>query len=268
MGAPRKWSPGILTSADIIAGHLVTTKYGPNLDTENRVRADYQAFCKMNRLTREEGYELFIGQMINASLAAGTIKDYVEFVVKGDRGTCAYVAKKAVRALQGNTLTGHAPDITLATGTHIIEWAKKSAPESAEQLWLFLATGQRRVDIHRLKSSSVNLKRKKTLTIKWLWTKGIHRIQHRREIIFPIEDLPDAPSTLEHTLRSKSHPFECSVKKINETIAKSGHKATTGSFRRLFSHRIDEYCRKNGLQKMDMMLHQSASMVKAFYDFK
>ena len=183
----------------------------------------------MNRLTREEGYECFIGQMVNASLAAGTIKDYVEFVVKGDRGTCAYVAKKAVRALQGNTLTGHAPDITLATGAHITEWAKKNAPESAEQLWLLLATGQRRVDIHRFRPSSVNLKRKKTLTIKWLWTKGIHRIQHRREIIFPIEDLPDAPSTLEHTLRNKSRPFECSVKKINGVSVDYSHTALTST---------------------------------------
>ena len=261
----------MLTTADIVTGAVAMQKYGPDLATHARVQEDYRKFCRLNRLAREEGYEPCVGQMKNAGLAAGTIRDYIEIAAKGDKSTAAYVAKKAVRAMQTDSQTGHAADITLTQASEIITRAKKEAPEVAEPLWLLLATGQRRVDIHRLHPESVKMIRKKTLAVKWLWTKGIQKIQHRREVIFPINDLPDAPGTLAQTLESsvkaRTKPFECTVQKLNAVMKKMGFRATTGSFRRLFSDRIEAYCKRTGIAKQAMMLHQSDSMDKAFYSF-
>lgn len=265
MGRPRKWTPRRLTTADVVAGAVVLKKYGPDLATNERVRADYLKFCKLNRLTSEEGYEPWIGQMRNSGLSGGTIQTYMEAATQGDKSTSAYVAMKAASALHANSLTGHARDIDLATGVAIIEAAKAKAPGQAQQLWMLLATGQRRVDIHRLHPQSVKIQRKRKLTVKWMWTKGIRKIAHRREVTFPLEGLPDAPPELEQTLMSKKAPFECSVAVLNRCIKKLGYQATTGSFRRLYSDRIEAYCKKNNIPKADMMLHRDDTMDKAFY---
>jgi len=267
MGRPRKWTPTVVSAADIVAGAIVARKYGPDLSTAARVRADFRTFCRINRLTPDEAYEPWVGQMRNSGLASGTIREYVEAVTQGERSTAAYIISKAAGALHTDSPTSHATDIDHTTGCAIIESAKKDAPEHAQQLWLLLATGQRRVDIHRLHPQSVKIVRRKTLTVKWLWTKGIQKVSRRREITFPIEDLPDAPKGLEVALQAKRAPFECSVAVLNKCIKRLGFEATTGSFRRLYSARIDAYCIKKGIPKQDMMLHQSAETDKAFYRF-
>jgi hypothetical protein len=215
-----------------------------------------------------------MGQMHNAGLSAGTIRDYIEFVTKGDRSTESYVAKKASKAQHTDSITGHAPDITLQEASAIINRAKVEYPAEAEPLWMLLSTGQRRVDIHRLRPTSVKLTMKgrmKFITIKWLWTKGIQKIEQRRELSFPLQGLPEPPvdfeKNLQEAMKSKKAPYECSVAKLNGVIKKMGFRATTGTFRRLFSDRIEEYCNENNIAKEDMMLHASKKMDRAFYSF-
>jgi integrase len=182
-----------------------------NLRSEERVRSDFKTFCQLNRLAREEAYEAAVGQMRIAGLSAGTIRNYIAIVAGADRSVGAYVAKKATECFQADTVSGHAADITLEQGNAIVRAAVAAAPEHAEQLWMLLATGQRRVDVHRLRPESVKLG-KKSMIVKFLWTKGIRQIKHRRIVEFPLAGVTAPPSSIVKTLMSPRPPFECTSK--------------------------------------------------------
>ena len=101
MGRPRKWQPAKLTRRDILAGEIVISKYGPDISLETHLKQDFKSFCQMNRLSKEEAYAPIIGQMKNAGLAAGSIKNYVDVVTRGDQSVAAYTAKRATE-IQGH----------------------------------------------------------------------------------------------------------------------------------------------------------------------
>lgn len=271
MGRPRKWVPRRVTAADRVAGHAVVVKYGPDLRLEKRLSDDFRSFCILNRLTREEAYVPFIGQLRNSKVAAGTVKNYVEIVSRGDRSTEAYLARRSTECMQTNTPTGHAADIDLKTANSIIVAAKKRYPQHAPSIWMMLATGCRRIDVHRLRPESVKLT-KANIVVKFLWTKGIRKIRHRRTVTLPLRGIASPPTNMQTLLSGKRAPFECSVNTLNkvlkELVSKDpGVRCTTGSFRRLFSRRIEEYCKKKGLKKKDLLLHRSEDMDEAFYSF-
>ena len=266
MGRPRKWQPAKLTRRDILAGEIVISKYGPDLTLETRLKQDFKSFCRMNRLSKEEAYAPIIGQMKNAGLVAGSIKNYVDVVTRGDRSAAAYTAKRATECMQADTISGHAVDLSLPQANKYIDMIKKRKPTVAPSLWMLLATGGRRIDIHRLHPECVK-KTKNFLVVKFLWTKGIRKISHRRIVQLPLDGLTAPPGGMLKLLKTKKKPFECSVAELNQALKSVGCMATTGSFRRLFSRRIALYCTNNNLDKKDLMLHRSKDMDAAFYSF-
>lgn len=231
-------------------------RFGPDMQLEERLQKEYKIFCCMNRLTREQGYIPFIGQMKNArhgtkvGLSAGTIKNYISIVARGDRSKEAYVARAATECMQTYADTGHAADIDLETANRLVNEAKKKASQHAPCLWMLLATGGRRIDIHRLKPTSVKLNKHK-LVVKFTWTKGIRQIRHRRTVELPLAGLTPPPPGMKKLIEGKAQPFECSVATLNKAIKDLGYKCTTGTFRRLFSRRIEAYCQANGYEKKD-----------------
>jgi len=269
MGRQAMWQPERVTVGDIVDGEKIIALYGPNMDLEKRVKNDYRTFCMMNRLTREEGYSPWIGQMKRSGLSAGTMKNYIFFATQGDRSTQAYKARKAMECFQADAPTKHAADIDVNEANSLIRDAIKKEPASAVPLWMLLATGQRRIDIKRLHADSVKMQlSRKKLTVRFLWTKGIRRIQHRREVELPLSDITPPPKNLEKLVIKEKDPFPCTVGGLNAAIKRLGYNATTGTFRRLFSRRMDAYCKKTGIDKKDLMLHRSADMDKAFYSLK
>jgi hypothetical protein len=137
MGRTAKWTPRVLTPSEIIAGACVLSKYGPDLKLETRIKGEYKQFCLLNRLSRQEGYEPWIGQMKASELSAGTIKNYMDIASRGDKSTSAYRARKACECMQADSKTSHAADITLREANNLINAAKKvpNGAAQAEQLW-------------------------------------------------------------------------------------------------------------------------------------
>ena len=110
MGRPKKWNPSPFTARERITGHMLRCKYGPNMQTELRVKKDFGDLCRMNHCTPEDAYVPFIGQMRVAGMSAGTIREYVGHVVKGKRSTAAYIALRTAESLQTDSPVVHAAD--------------------------------------------------------------------------------------------------------------------------------------------------------------
>ena len=162
-------------------------------------------------------------------------------MTRGDHTTKAYVANRAVECLQTDTPSKHAADFCLKEANALVAKAKKLEPKYAIPLWMLLATGARRIDVNRLHASSVKII-KKHMVVRFLWTKGVRRIAHRREIRLPLADLVCPPTNMPKQL-TKRIPFECTVAALNASMKRLGSPATTGSFRRLFSRRIENLAR-------------------------
>ena len=135
----------------------MVSHYGPDPLLEKRLTNDYREFCRIKRVAKEKGYQLLIGQMKRMKLGAGAIANYVKIISKGDRGEVAYKCRKATECMQTDTPSGHAMDITLQEANKAIDRAKVEEPEHALALWMLLATGARRIDVHRLKPESVKI---------------------------------------------------------------------------------------------------------------
>ena len=271
MVRPGKWIPHKLSSRDIIRGHNIFRTYGPDLKSEKTVKEKYQTFLSLNRMTRQEGYEPYVGQLMEAGMAPGTVAVYTKILTRGDKSTEAYIAKKTTEAQHSHLPTSHAPDISVDEANTIIKTAQRLHPTIAGPLWLMLATGDRRVDITRLNKGVCKLMsrgRKKYIQVSFTWTKSIRKIKHRRTVMYPLKDLTDPPPDLVDRLNGNERPACCTVQQLNKGLAKMGYRATTNSFRRLFACRITDYCNETGTPKEELLLHKDKDMDKAFYSWK
>ena len=149
-------------------------------------------------------------------------------------------------------------------------------------LWLMTVCGARRIDIARLrrarytthrvkKHRATSAKESKALTVDWCWTKGVRKIQHRRRVTYrvtyPLHDVCDAPKGLLKPDGTVTMPRGFTVNAVNKALKQMGFKMTTGSFRRLFAARIEEYCIANNVKKSELLVHKDESMDKAFCCF-
>ncbi|MCG3770976.1 MAG: hypothetical protein JW384_02156 [Nitrosomonadaceae bacterium] len=268
MGRPKKWNPSPFTARERITGHMLRCKYGPNMQTELRVKKDFGDLCRMNHCTPEDAYVPFIGQMRVAGMSAGTIREYVGHVVKGKRSTAAYIALRTAESLQTDSPVVHAAD---TDQEHIESLIAKTKGLTRAHLWLMMVTGARSKDVSRLRARCFKKRSKKSMVILFCWTKGIKRLRHRREVEYPLEGLMAPPCEFGSLLRKSKPddtPFACTTAISNAALREAGgrgERTTTGTFRRLFSKRIDKHCKENNIPKRSMMLHASDDMDAAFY---
>lgn len=280
MGRTPLWTPRPSTARDVIAGAAWVSRYGPCLETERRVVANFKEFCSLSHLARENAYVPYVGQLCNAGLSAGTISQYVKFVTRGDHGDDAYCVRKASEASHADAVTKHAPDISTEQAIQVIRALETEEEDQACAVWMMLATGARPADLQRLRGEAVkvtliNGKRGvrvgSDLRVTWRWTKGIHKHSHRREMTYPLKALPSPPKRLSALLKNGPRPFTLSATALNKALKELADKPSTPpiprmtcySFRRLFC----ENCRVQGLDVKKMMMHAADTMVAAHYSF-
>lgn len=243
---------------------------------------DFRSFCRQNPdlETHEQRMEVLFGQLHNSGLEPTSIKNYLEFcdstVPYPARARSVLVAAEKLATDRGGR--GHARDASLATIAKVIQACSQTDDEISHAIWVLGTTGLRTVDIARLWDDAAFLGRK-NLTVQARWTKGIQKLANRRTVTYPLADeyppTPTCRALLTRTHRSKKKRlFSKKVRlatiqnRLNEVCKRLGVKRiTSGSFRRAFSARIQDYCTKNGIPKKDMMLHVSEKIDQAHYSF-
>ncbi len=290
MGRSRIWTVHKTTLEDAIRAQILIDKYGPNLQLRQRLQADYKVMQKLHpALDHPALMQAMLGQMSVAGLDPGSIKEYLAIMDHfGPGGVRAYAVTNAAEAY-GTDRGGrkHATDICDEEARAIVTRALKLAAlkdatstilEGYAIVWLLYATGLRAVDIARLWSDALVFSAD-TLSVVARWTKGIQRVKHRRTVKYPLKGLVAAPAAIKKfvLMRSKkrqrlfsrdasAYPAISNTLKSLVMDLKLA-PITTGTFRRLFSTRIDAHCRANGIKKNEMMLHISEDMDKAHYQF-
>lgn len=275
MGRKKLWNPTYISIADIVRGSSIREKYGPNMSTITRVKEDFNKFKSMNNLQSEDALEPWVGQMLNSGLSRGSVDDYVQMVTSSMTGQVTWALKKAVAAMHGDTITGHAPDVSFDKLERAVSSIIKDDDPLGHHVWLLLATGSRSRDVARFRGACVSLEGKDWLTVKYLWTKGIKRTVLRREVRYPIHDIIPPPRNFVLACKGRNTtPFHGTANKVRVLLKNqwiklkfAGKAPTACSFRRNFSKRIDPYCRRMKIAKQDMMLHISDAMDKAYYSF-
>jgi len=277
MGRPRKWTPRPATRQDFMAGALIRGLYGPDEKLETRIRNDYKEFCRLSRLSADEGLEPFVGQMKNDGLDPGTIRNYALIACHGNRSRVAYAMRKSVEAFHSHAGgRGHAVDQSTKVLTDYVRWAEKDGEPLAKVLWILLVTGQRPIDIHRIEERDL-WRERGFLKVVARWTKGIRKIKHRRQVDYPLKNLMPPPKSLKLGARIPKRKRQVylyvntsnQINAVMRDVAKRHKlvKATTGSFRRDFSERIKPHCKRLNISVKDMMLHRSEDMDAAHYAF-
>lgn len=196
-GRRLRWQPRLVSQEDLERSQKFAEEYLPKGKTRARIVRFYTEFASINGLPREDPATLLacIGQMLSSSLAAGTIKDYVKFILQA---SLLPRSRNAFDILSACDKAHADHDTTSAT------------PFTSEELWDFLAqvqehktffllmaiTGWRYIDICRLRRGQIKLLIRDqnlnheydTLMIQARWTKTIKKRAHRRTVFFPLGD--------------------------------------------------------------------------------
>lgn len=275
MGRAPKWIPQVVNATDIVNGHTILAKYTSRSNT--RILGKYKVFCRLNGLSPEDGLEPWVGQMVTSGLSPGTISTYVSTITQANHALSSSPrVRSLIRAVQAFHThvggRGHAPDVTPDVARQIASKAMKQHPELASQLWLLLVCGVRASCLDRLKADCVSLS-KGYVTLQIRFSKGVRKLRKRRQVKYPLKDLPPAPKDFKRILtRRVHHPFPARASKINEVLRKACESMklptiTSGTFRRAFAARIKPHCKKEGIELSEMLVHTSSDMAKAHYDF-
>jgi len=273
-----------MTINDSIRAKVLLERYGPDQRTVTRLRSDYELFKKLNPhlSTHKQVLEGLFGQM-SESLAPGSCREYITimdaFVPFPQRAFHVVKASEAHETDRGGR--GHAADLSAHDIDTLGRLACDGGTEIDEAMWLQYATGLRDVDTRRLWADALTFEpanRPSRVKIQARWTKGIQKVQNRREISFPLKGLIPPPKQLvaravagrksKQLKRLFNHSYHQMKDRLSDFATEAGiATVSTGSFRRGFSRRIDGYCKTNGIAKVEMMLHVSSSMDKAHYAF-
>ena len=215
--------------------------------------------------------------MLEAGLSPGSVDTYVQTVTKAlpmfRFNSAANTITHAVAAYHSHVGgRGHAQNISTEVALKIINDVDA---ESVPALWMMYVTGLRPSCLSRLWSDDISFIKKfgyAHLKLRVRFTKGIRKTRKRREIDYPLKDVPTPPKILKSLLKKKHCPMEMTAAQLNKILTKACTKLkinriTCGSFRRLFCQRIKPYCLMHKISVTDMMLHTSPDMVSSAYDF-
>ena len=179
MGRRRKWTPRKLTLQDFQASEAFLHIWAPP-STAERVRQDYEHFCRINNIDFALGYAAFVGQMIMSGLSEGTIETYLGYAAAPRRGR----AYRAAALAHTDADCKHAHDVKAGKLQEIIK--SQSDPCLQALLWLLFVTGSRNKDICRLRHSQIKLNyRLKCTSVEYRVTKNLRKRSARRVITVP-----------------------------------------------------------------------------------
>jgi hypothetical protein len=248
--------------------------------TNKSIIAKYKRFCNINGLSVEQGLTPWVGQMLESGLSPGTVDTYVQTVIKTlpvlNRSSEAHSIGHAAAAFHTHVGgRGHAVDFDQSVANKILDAVGTDYKEEAPIFWTMMITGLRPSCMDRLFGEDITFAEKFSephLRLKVRFTKGIRKTRKRREVFFPISNLPAPPERFIPKMKKKQHPLRCTAQKLNSTLKEICQKlkierVTCGSFRRLYSKRIVPYCEQHHLKVSDMMLHGTDDMQKAHYLF-
>jgi hypothetical protein len=255
-------------------------KYAPK--PNRRVLGKFQQFLKLNGMAPDMGLEACMGQMVRAGLSPGTIGTYVTTIVTSIPSLRnSSVAKRAMAAAQAYHThkggRGHASDIPQDIIEEVTKKINEMTPELGPSAWIAMATGLRASCIDRLSTDGILIRgsgAKRTLSLKIRFSKGVRKVRKRREVHYPLKDIPPPPKSLKRRLTGGplSTPLPTTAANLNAALAKACDslnvkRFTSGAYRRAFARRIRPYCEANNLSVSEMLVHTSTDMVPAHYSF-
>lgn len=260
--------------ADSIRAREFLKEYGSSTVARDRIRNIFRSCCEMSRIPYRDGFEPFVGLMIEAKLKYSTMETYFSYLAAYGK-TSVFVQYSTALAL------AHADELTKTARTASSDEVKKillkQKGEFKRGTWFQRITGARWRDIRRLRFRQVRISviQRKVFVEYWV-TKGLRKRRFRRTVALPFGNFPPSPDILEFFTDGAAtspdvRPFaEMTLQQYNKSLKdvcedlKIDH-TTSYSIRRSTIHSFLKASKWDSAKVKKMTAHLQDSTIDAFY---